>query len=299
MSFAHEVKTELCGIETGRPAMKAEAYGMLLFGRNFAPNAISIQTEHDGVAALAAGFLKELFGCEAGVKTAERLDGHCITTLSVENADESRRIYNSFGYDEKTVTLRINLANLENEACLPAFLRGAFLSSGSMVDPEKAYHLEFVTPYLNLSRDMEYLLKGLEFRPKTADRKGNHIIYFKDSGQIEDLLTLMGAMRKSLELMNIKVYKDLRNKANRVTNCETANIGKTVNASADQTEAIHKLARSCGLESLPEDLREVARLRLENPDVSLRELGKLLSTPLSRSGVNHRLQKIMELAKNL
>jgi hypothetical protein len=128
-------------------------------------------------------------------------------------------------------------------------------------------------------------------------RKGNLVIYFKDSGQIEDILTFMGAVRCSLELMNIKVYKDLRNKVNRVTNCETANIGKTVDASTQQIEAIKKVVAVKGYDLIPEELREIAKIRLENPDSSLRELAEMAK--ISRSGVNHRLRRIMEIAQKL
>jgi DNA-binding protein WhiA len=298
LSFAYDVKMELCGAPLeGRFVKKAEAYGLLIFGRSFSPSNILLQTEHEGVAKSVEGLLYDLYGIRPAIKAAARADGHGLITLTVAEKKEALALFGSFGYDKKNVSLRINRANIENESAAAAFLRGAFLSCGTVVDPSKDYHLEFVTPFLNLSRDLAFLLTELGFEPKTVSRKGNNIVYFKDSGQIEDMLTLMGAAHQSLELMNVKVYKDLRNKANRVTNCETANIEKTVNASTSQVEAIKRLIRSRGLDTLPEDLREVAQLRLDNPDISLRELGELLRTPLSRSGVNHRLSRLMTLAK--
>ena len=295
MSFAYDVKSELCGVENDGDGRFAQLYGLLLFGRSFGPGGISLQTEHPDVALAIRRLMRELYGIE----TCVRAENSRAQILSVEDREQVRRVWHSFGYDEKTVSLRINLGCLDFDACAPAFVRGVFLSCGSVVDPGKDYHLEFVTPHIHLARDLTALLRARDFSPKAGTRKGNRVVYFKDSGQIEDMLTFMGAARQSLELMNVKVYKDLRNKANRVTNCETANIEKMVNASAAQVEAIRKLAAARMLGELPDDLREVAAVRLENPDASLRELGALLSTPLSRSGVNHRLGRLMELAKNM
>ena len=295
MSFAYDVKTELCGVENDAACRFAELYGLLLFGRSFGPGGISLQTEHPDVALAVRRRIREHYGIDSSV----RAESGRTQILSVEDREQVKRIWQSFGYDEKTVRLRINLGCLDFDVCAPAFVRGVFLSCGSVVDPGKDYHLEFVTPHIHLARDLAALLRAREFSPKAGVRKGNRVVYFKDSGQIEDMLTFMGAARQSLELMNVKVYKDLRNKANRVTNCETANIEKMVNASAVQVEAIRKLSKARMLDDLSDDLREVAAARLENPDASLRELGSLLTTPLSRSGVNHRLGRLIELAKNL
>jgi len=298
LSFSHDVKTELCVAPLdGNAAKRAEAYGLLLFGRIFSSTGLILQTEHDGVAKAVLELIEELYGVKLSRRSTEHAGPHALITLTAQSREEAFRLFSSFGYDKKTVSLRINRANIESENAAAAFLRGAFLACGTVVDPGKDYHLEFVTPLLNLSRDLAFLLTELGFEPKSVGRKYNHVIYFKDSVQIEDILTTMGAARQSLELMNVKVYKDLRNKANRVTNCETANIEKTVNASSNQVEAIKRLIKTHGLEVLPEDLREIAELRLQNPEVSLRELGEMLGLPLSRSGVNHRLKKLMDLSK--
>ena len=297
MSFSHDVKTELCTVtEEDAYVKKAEAYGLLLFGRSFTSSGFLLQTEHEDVYDTAATLLDSEYGIKLKPKNTCRRDGRGFIALMPEKGNDALHLFLSFGYDQKTVSLRINRANIEGESAIAAFLRGVFLSCGTVVDPEKDYHLEFVTPYLNLSRDLLCLLLEHDFEPKSIERKGNHVVYFKDSEQIEDLLTYMGAARQSLELMNVKIYKDFRNKANRVTNCETANIEKTVNASTSQIEAINKLIRRHGIETLPDDLREIAMLRLQYPEVSLRELGGMLQVPLSRSGVNHRLRKLLELS---
>lgn len=296
MSFAYNVKSELCAAGCENTCCKkAELYGFLLFGRRFTQTGIAAQTEHWDVVNLITGMLKELYSVEPVQKTAKRGDGRDIDCLSIEREPELSRLLQAFGHDVKNITLRINRANIENECCNAAFLRGVFLACGSIVDPGKDYHLEFVSPHIRLGRDLTDFLSELTFVPKTIVRKGNFVVYFKDSEQIEDLLTLMGAVKRSLELMNIKVYKDLRNNVNRVTNCETANIGKTVDASVEQLKAINKLISSRGYACLPDELRDIAKLRIENPDSSLRELAEL--TGISRSGVNHRLHRIMDIAE--
>lgn len=276
----------------------ALAYGLLLFGRRFGPQEILLRTEHVRLANLCTRLFETLFSLRPAMRLHRRQGGHSVLELSVDDPAQANAVYRRFGYDENTVSLRINRANLETEEDLRAFLCGAFLSCGSVVDPEKDYHLEWVAPHPNLGKDLAFLLREQGFESKTVWRGGKTIVYFKDSGQIEDVLTFAGASRQSLELMNIKIFKDLRNKANRVTNCETANIDKTVNAAAAQVAAIRRLIETGGYEKLPEELREAARLRLDYPDISLRELGALLSQPLSRSGVYHRLQRIVEFSRS-
>lgn len=301
MTFAYKVKTELCAaaeatVEAAVCCKRAELYGFLLYGRHFSPSGIAVQTEHwEAVDAMSA-LLYRLCTVQPAQKTIRRADGRSFDCLSIEEPSDIARVFEAFGHDGKNVTLRINRANLENDCCNAAFLRGVFLACGSVIDPGKDYHLEFVAPHIRLGRDLADLLSELSFEPKTIVRKGNFVVYFKDSEQIEDILTLMGAVQRSLELMNIKVYKDLRNMVNRVTNCETANITKTVDAAGPQLAAINKLIAKRGYAGLPDELREIARFRLENPDASLRELAEMAG--ISRSGVNHRLRRIMDIVEN-
>lgn len=298
MTFAYKVKSELCAVEMNEKCCKkAEAYGFLLFGRHFSKYGITVLTEHPDVANTMSKLLSDMFGIKLRQKTSKRSDGRIADCISVENEKDIDRLFDEFGHSEKNVTLRINRSNIENECCNSAFLRGVFLSCGSIVDPGKDYHLEFVSPHIRLGKDLSDYLSELDFEPKTIVRKGNLVVYLKDSEQIEDILTMMGAVHCSLELMNIKVYKDLRNKVNRVTNCETANIGKTVEASARQIEAIKKLMSAKDSNSIPPELREIAKIRIENPDASLSVLAKI--SGISRSGVNHRLQRIIKLANQI
>ena len=187
--------------------------------------------------------------------------------------------------------------------CMYPFLYVFFVATTDGTYLAGGGSLFLVTNYGDYSTEampnLTALLAECGLRAKLARRGGCHIVYFKESEQIEDCLTLIGATNASLELMGVKMVKNIRNNANRVANCETANIDKTVAAAAVQVEAVHKICRCGGLDKLPEELRELAALRLENPDMSLRELGEELDPPLSRSGVNHRLQRILAFAADL
>ena len=181
---------------------------------------------------------------------------------------------------------------LGGDAGTAAFVGGAFLACGSFADPEKKYHLEFAVPREEICGTLTGILQEVGFFPRITVRRSLPLVYSHDSEQIEDLLTFMGAPITSLDVMNIKILKERRNAANRAFNCDNANIDKVVSAAVVQIEAI----QAVGIENLPEELRPLAILRLENPDDSLRELGQKLSPPLSRSGVNHRLERILALA---
>ena len=159
--------------------------------------------------------------------------------------------------------------------------------------------MEFSVPYFNLSKSLLTLLDEIELKPKYVNRNGYNVVYFKGSESIEDCLYLMGASNAMFEMMNIKIVKDFRNKANRQANCETANINRMVNAVSEQIMAIDKIWQKKGKEYLPENLQQVAEIRYENPDLSLAELAALCNPPLSKSGINHRLKRIVEISKEL
>ena len=299
MSFSGEVKRELAAIrpEAGC-CMAAQAYGMAEGGHAFSVSEVSLQTEYRAVAERYRELLTPV--CRLPENGCRLEDGRGGFTLAAVREERlCRRVLERFGHSAGDVAVRINRANLECESCAAAYLRGLFLACGVVTDPSSDYHLEFSVPYYNLSRDLTALLAECGLRAKLARRGGCHIVYFKESEQIEDCLTLIGATNASLELMGVKMVKNIRNNANRVANCETANIDKTVAAAAVQVEAVRKICRCGGLDKLPEELLELAALRLENPDMSLRELGEALEPPLSRSGVNHRLQRILAFAADL
>lgn len=297
MSFSSEVKNEMAAPSPDKPCCRAaQLYGMLEMGHAFSLSSISLQTENPAVARVYASLLEEICGIPAPTEAAPVREGG-FYTVTVERETERLRVLERFGHGPGELTLRLNRANLECEGCAAAYLRGAFLAGGAVTNPQTDYHLEFSVPHRPLSRDLSALLRELDFRAGLAERKGCPVVYLKESEQIEDCLTLMGASLASMELMNVKIVKNVRNLANRLTNCENANIDKTVAAAAVQTEAIRRLQKRGALDDLPQELRELAVLRLDNPELSLRELGELLDPPLTRSGVNHRLRRLMELAE--
>jgi cell division protein WhiA len=305
MSFASELKTELCKtMPQNSCCLKAECYGLLLFGRNFSKNAITITTENSGVAHRVAQLTAELSGAIVDVSTSihRRRVRSSAFAVAVTGSDQRDTVLSCFGHTGNEISLRVNRANLENECCASAFLRGAFLSCGTITDPRKEYHLEFVVPFMNLAKDLSAFLSEvyeLNLQPGLLNRKGSFVVYIKGSEHVADLLTFIGAGNAAMELMQAKMLKEVRNNVNRKTNFETANIDKTVQASAAQVGAIEKILHSGGISALPEELQEIAMLRYRNPELSLRELGETLSEPLSRSGVNHRLQRIVEISREI
>lgn len=180
-----------------------------------------------------------------------------------------------------------------------AYIRGAFLGGGSISNPEKTYHLEFVTHNEEYAIDLCKLINTFGLNSKVIQRKNSFIIYIKEGEQIVDLLNIVGAHTCLLELENIRIMKEMRNNVNRLVNCETANLSKTVNAAVRQVESIKLIQKEIGLKRLPKNLREVAELRLNYPDESLKDLGEMLNPPVGKSGVNHRLRKIEKIAEEL
>ncbi len=184
---------------------------------------------------------------------------------------------------------------VENDCCKRALIKGAFLGGGTVIDPHKNYNLELTTPYLELAKDMLALLEGVGFSFKSFRRKSKEVLYLKNSEAISDFLSYIGAFRAQMELLNIKIEKEIRNEFNRAANSETANLEKTIHASVEQVRVIEEIERRIGLENLPDDLCEIAKLRLAHKEASLSELGRMMNPPLSKSGINHRLKKLMQL----
>lgn len=253
---------------------------------------LSFQTEYAEVAALYTALLSEIGGIRP-----DREDGGYII-LSVPPTERAA-LLRYFGHRTDEVAIRLNRGNFDCEECAAAYVRGMFLACGAVSHPQTDYHLEFSIPTYTLSRDIETLLSEWDLAPKRIRRKGDNVLYYKDSERIEDCLTLMGAGVAALEMMSVKVVKDIRNNTNRLINCENANIDKVVAAATEQREDLWWIERHGGLSQLPEELRELAQLRLDNPEMSLRELGELLTPPLTRSGVNHRMQRIRAVAQEL
>ena len=296
MSFSQDVKSELALVtDLSDCCMKAEAYGMLLFGKYYSQSRIGFLTENKNVASAYTLFCKR---CpEVRPRTTKTKAGNYSISITLQS--DIGKIMRYFGQSRQDVALRINRANFEDDCCYASFLRGVFLACGTIADPMKNYHLEFVIPFLKLTNDFTTLLADLGLSPKVVERGNAYVVYFKDSENIEDFLTLIGAQASSLELMGVKMMKDVRNKINRKINFETANISRTVNASMAQIEAIEKIEKTKGLSWLPEQLREIATIRKENPHMSLDEIRNELGGEISRSGVNHRLNRLIKIADEL
>lgn len=299
MSFSSDVKEELARlIPESDCCLTAQAYGMLQLGRSFTASLVSLHTENAAVAMAYQSFVATVCGLTSSdLPLSVRSSG--IHAVIVPDAAHRLHILERFGHGSSDVVIRLNRANFECDSCPSAYLRGAFLGCGTVTDPNADYHLEFSVPYYRLSRDLLALMGELGLHARAVRRKGNYIVYLKESGQIEDCLTMIGATNASLELMSIKMVKDIRNTANRIANCESANIDKTVSAAMVQIQAIRDIEQQQGLDGLPLELRELAVLRMDNPDMSLRELGEMLDPSISRSGVNHRLRRLMEIADDL
>lgn len=294
MSFSADVKQELCRVPMSRKCCaQAEAYGILLYCNTFSPGEIRIITESDALAQRLPALFKKAFHV-----TFDRLpDGEGKHIFLISDPEKLESIRQSFGGDQRALALHINYGVLEENCCRIAFLRGAFLSGGSVTDPQKGYHLELSTSHQSVSREMVALMRDLDLEPKDAPRKGNAVIYFKQSDRIEDFLTSIGAPISAMEVMNAKLEKDLRGSVNRRVNCDAANLDKAVEAAMGQIEAIRILEESGVLATLPEKLQEVARLRREHPADTLVQLAGRCDPPITKSALNHRLRKLIEMSK--
>ena len=280
MSFSSEVKNELCKVKTPACCRLAECLGLLLFGRVFSLHKILFYSESEAVANRLCTHLEKCFAVTAQPQKAAAVrEGYTVT---VNNPGSCQKIFKAYGFTPNGVTA-LPPQILNKDCCVSAFVRGAFLACGSITDPKKEYHA--------------VLLGKIGLTPGVAIRSGAVVLYFKGSAQIEDLLTTVRATRFTLELAEIKVYKDIRNHYNRLTNCEAANISKTVGAAVRQREAIAVLKKLNLLEDLSPELQEAAALREAFPDASLQELCAKCAAPVTRSGLNHRLNKLVLLAQ--
>ena len=294
MSFALEVKSELCRTPLSRRCCaQAEAYGVLLYCNTFHAEQARIVTEHEAFAQRLPLLFKKAFKL-----TFDRFpQGGGKQTFSIENPAKLAVLHQAFGSDLRALALHLNFAMVEEACCRSALLRGAFLAGGSVTDPRKGYHLELATSHHSVSREVLALMRELDQEPKSAQRKGNAVIYFKQSEKIEDFLTCVGAPLAAMEVMNAKLERDLRGKVNRRVNCEAANLDKAVEAAMSQVEAIRRLEGAGTLITLPDKLREVAALRLAHPEDTLAQLAQRCDPPITKSALNHRLRKLVELGR--
>ncbi len=290
MSFAHQVKNEVSHnkIFINKHPI-ALLYGMLLFGRRFDTESIMISTEHKSVARLCGRLIFSQIPMAASVTTRELRGTFDKSTyiLTVDDENDRQTVLDFFR----------EVPVFTNPQSFHAFLAGAMLVAGNLSDPEKDYHFEIICPKQDIAEQLIALLEQQGIKAHSMIRRDLPVVYRKDSQSIEDLLTMFGAHKAVMEMMNVKIVKDIRNNANRVTNCETSNIMKSAGAAAHQLKDIAWLEEKGRLETLPVVLKETALLRIDNPEATLRELAEI--SGVSRSGINHRLKKISEIADQL
>lgn len=304
MSFSGEVKEELAGqLGNSRHCQIAELAAMFCYNGRIGRSeegktALFFQTENEQVVRKCFTLLKKSFSIEAYV------DGKGSYMLKIDREEQTRRVLQAFKLIDMfgEVNGRTDLVNpllIKNACCRRAFLRGAFLSMGSMSDPEKSYHLEFVCSTVEQARQLQEIIRDFGIEARVITRKNHFVVYMKEGAGIVDLLNVMGAHVSLMNLENLRIVKEMRNSINRRVNCEAANITKTVNAATKQIEDIELIRKTIGLKGLQGSLREMAEIRLEYPDAPLKELGQYLNPPVGKSGVNHRLRKLSEIAEEI
>lgn len=311
MSFSGSVKEELLGcIDNARHCRIAEVAAVLAFDGEIVrlPSGeidLRVSSENESLVRKYFTLLEKTFTMENSVSIDDRITKkNNRFVVELEEPDSAVKILQAVKLlgNDRTPQVSDALVNqmvVQRNCCRRAFIRGAFLCAGSISDPEKFYHFEIVCGSKAKAVQLMELIQSFEVDAKIVQRKKYYVVYVKEGALIVELLGIMGAGVSLMNLENVRILKDMRNTVNRKVNCETANINKTVNAAVKQVEDILYIRDTAGLDSLPENLEETALLRLEYPQASLKELGALLSTPVGKSGINHRLRKICSIANEL
>ena len=301
MSFSFDTKNELCRLPVQRRCCaQAEAYGVLLYCHTFNASEVRVITENPNLAARLPRLFQRAFDLRFDRQPDLETERTGKMIFQIRSREKLDHIIDLLGYDPRqSLALHINFAMVEEECCRAAFFRGCFFAGGSVTDPAKRYHLELTSSHLQASRELEVLLRESGYPPKSVSRNGSSVTYFKQSDQIEDFLTLIGAPAAAMRIMSTKVEKGISNSVNRRLNCDSANLDKAVEAAQSQGAAIRKLEAAGRLKELPDKLQETAALRLAHLELSLSELAETFDPPVTKSCLNHRLRKLVELAENL
>lgn len=298
LSFSASAKAEICKEypQSGCCAL-AECFGILLFCNSFQEDCIKIITESQDFARILPKLFRKAFNLNFDLLPEENATGKLV--FLIRDKEKIAAIMESFGFTpEDTLSLHINLPVVEEDCCKAAFLRGTFLAGGSVTSPAKAYHMELATTHQSVSRECDALIREtMGFSPKTASRAGGKVLYLKQSDLISDFLTYLGAPVAAMGIMEAKLEKELNNKVNRCCNCDDANTSKVVEAAQEQLAAIRLLREKDQLESLPGKLLQAVKAREANPEASLLELAAMMEPPITKPAMNHRLKRIVELAK--
>lgn len=310
MSFSHETKNELSRLmPRKRCCLKAELAALVLFGGvnglkgKDETDSLAVNTENAATARKVFKLFKALYPVpvKVGAVKKRQFKKNKVYVVKAHPDKNYPQIIRALGLDddEGQRLERLPERLVRSRCCKRAYLRGAFLARGSVNKPEGEYHLEITCATDDLARDLQKLMEQMRLESKISERKNSIVLYIKESEQIADFLRIAGASSALLEFENVRVVKSVRNQVNRQVNCETANLGKTVAASMRQSMAISRLIDNVGLQAIPQPFREVAVLRLEHPDYSLRELGSLMNPPLSKSGVAYRMRRLEDMAEKL
>lgn len=313
MSFSAVAKNEICRIvEEKECCQLAEISAIMRMSGTIHLNgkqgiSFRISTENPAIARRAFTLLKSVFNVHTDilVKKNNSLKKNNIYILVITGEMGAKKILIKAGilkeYQDGKIGFNNKIHNdlIKKNCCKRAYIRGAFLGGGSISNPEKTYHMEFVTNTIEHAEELMKLINSFGLNSKVIQRKNSYVVYLKEGEQIIDLLNIIGAHSALLDLENVRIYKEVRNNVNRLVNCETANLNKTVDAAVRQIESIKFIQQKVGLRKLPPNLREIAELRINYADVSLKELGEMLNPPIGKSGVNHRLRKIEKIAEEL
>ena len=296
MSFSGTAKAEICRAAVqDRCCALAECFGILLYCNSFSADGIRIITESREFAQRLPRIFRKAFSMSFDIcpeETERKL------VFQIRSEGKLKTVMEAYGFaPEDTLALHVNLAVVEEECCKAAFLRGAFLAGGSVTDPGKGYHLEITTTHQSVARETFALMREvMGFSPKTAGRGGGQVLYLKQSEQISDFLTYIGAPVAAMGIMEARLEKELNNKVNRRCNCDDANTSKVVEAAQEQLAAIRTLRARGQLDNLPGKLLQAAAAREENPESALTELAEMMEPPITKSAMSHRLKKLVELA---
>lgn len=310
MSFSNDIKNELLRLEYTDDSERvsllaglARMDGTILIG---AGRQISLQlvSENAAVARLVFSWLKSLFHVESEVtiQRQNRLKKNVLYVVNVPSQTRMPALLNTLGMVDRDGLLfrsEIPVELIDSDSLRRAYLRGVFLGGGSMTDPKRSYHLEIVTQSEEYAGHLIRLIENYNIYPRMSYRKESIVVYLKESEQISDFLALIGAYEAVMALENTRIQKNVRNQVNRLVNCETANLNKSINAAQRQIQHINLIASRMGLDRLPDSLRQAAEARLNHPEESLKDLGQLLDPPVGKSGMNHRMRRLEELAEQL
>ena len=292
MSFSSDIKDKISAIKNECAYCNiSELAAIIRYSGKINNSSIVVTTESESVAKSITELIGESFGIEVEYEYKEKSRFYEIDINDTGVYDNICDSLMFFDDSSESIT--------PFECCRASYIRGAFLGGGSISNPEKSYHLEFATRYSPEADRLKEMLEKVGVSAKITKRKGQYVVYIKDYGSIADVVGLIGATNAALDIYNISIEKDVRNSINRQMNCESANMDKVADAYKKHLAAIEKIKRTIGIDKLPETLQEIAEVRVMYPEDSLKMLGERLISPIGKSGVNHRLNRLVEIAENI